>query len=83
MNGTTMIGMFAGLLTTAAFIPQVVKTWRTRKAQDFSWLWLTLFSAGIATWLGYGFLMEDIAIVVANAVTLVLVISITVIKARG
>lgn len=83
MNETTLIGMFAGVLTTAAFVPQVVKTWRTRKAHDFSWLWLTLFSAGIATWLGYGILMDDIAIVVANAVTLVLVISITVIKARG
>lgn len=80
---TTTIGIFAGLLTTTAFIPQVMKTWRTRQADDFSWMWLTMFSGGIATWLGYGILIDDVAIIAANAVTLVLVASIAVIKARG
>jgi MtN3 and saliva related transmembrane protein len=84
MNSTaiTAIGFFAGALTTAAFIPQVMKTWRSRRAHDFSWLWLGLFSGGIATWLGYGVLTNDSAIIVANAVTLVLVLSIALIKAR-
>jgi MtN3 and saliva related transmembrane protein len=80
---TTMIGIIAGLLTTTAFIPQVMKTWRTRQADDFSWMWLAMFSAGIAVWLGYGILLSDVAIILANAVTLVLVASIAVIKARG
>jgi MtN3 and saliva related transmembrane protein len=80
---TTLIGIFAGLLTTTAFIPQVMKTWRTRQADDFSWVWLGMFSSGIAVWLGYGVLLRDVAIILANAVTLVLVASIAVIKARG
>ena len=80
---TTIIGIFAGLLRTTAFIPQVMKTWRTRQADDFSWMWLAMFSAGIAVWLGYGILLSDVAIILANAVTLVLVASIAVIKARG
>jgi MtN3 and saliva related transmembrane protein len=79
---TTIIGIFAGLLTTTAFIPQVLKTWRTRSADDFSWLWLALFSCGIGTWLGYGILIDDVAIMAANAVTLVLVLLIGAIKAR-
>ena len=82
MTTTTLIGIFAGLLTTTAFIPQVMKTWRTRQADDFSWLWLAMFSVGIATWLGYGVLMSDVAIIAANAITLVLVASIALIKAR-
>ena len=76
-----MLGIFAGLLTTAAFVPQVVKTWRTRQARDFSWLWLAMFSTGIAAWLCYGILISDVAIIAANAVTLALVLSIAAIKA--
>jgi MtN3 and saliva related transmembrane protein len=78
----TIIGMLAAAGTTGAFVPQVIKTWRTRQADDFSWGYLTIFSLGVALWLVYGLLRSDVAVIAANAATLLLVLTIAVLKAR-
>ena len=80
---TTTIGLCAAFLTTVAFVPQALKTWRTGSAEDFSWGWLVLLSAGLGTWLVYGLLKSDVAIISANAMTLTLVLSIALVKAKG
>ena len=79
---TTIIGLCAAFLTTAAFVPQAVKTFRTGKADDFAWGWLVMLIAGLFLWLVYGLLKGDVAIISANAVTLTLVLSIAVVKVR-
>lgn len=72
MDLTEALGLFAGLLTTAAFVPQAAKTWRTGRADDFSLPMLLMFVAGVALWLGYGLALGAPSIITANAVTLVL-----------
>ena len=70
---TDFLGYFAGVLTTVAFLPQVIKALRTRSTKDISLsMWVLLFT-GIACWLIYGFLLGSGPVIVANAVTLVLV----------
>ena len=79
---TTIIGTLSAIGTTAAWLPQVLQTWRTRSAEDFSWGYLWLFSSGVAGWTLYGILKRDAVIVAANAVTLALVIVVMVVKLR-
>jgi MtN3 and saliva related transmembrane protein len=69
---TTILGLLAGTLTTIAFLPQVIKTWKSRSAKDLSLGMLAAFSAGVLLWLVYGFLIDSLPIILANAVTLIL-----------
>jgi MtN3 and saliva related transmembrane protein len=70
----TILGLIAGTLTTLSFLPQVIRTLRTRHAADLSAAWLFTFAAGTACWLTYGILKGDIAITAANGVTFGLVV---------
>jgi len=74
------LGIAAAVGTTSAFLPQVIKTWKTRETDDFSWGYLTLFSTGVTLWLIYGLLRKDAAVIGANAITLVLVLVIAGVK---
>ncbi len=76
----TALGLFAGTLTTLSFLPQVIRTLRTRHAGDLSAAWLLIFGLGTATWLVYGILRSDIAVAAANAVTFGLVMVLIVAK---
>ncbi len=71
MDGLTVLGLVAGGLTTASFVPQVRKIWKTKSAEDVSLLMFAAFCVGVSLWLVYGFLKGEIAIIVTNAVTLV------------
>lgn len=82
MSLDQMLGFVAGVLTTAAFVPQVVKTWRTRSTHDISLGMFSLFSIGLVLWLGYGFLIDSAPIIVTNLVTLVLALTILFFKLR-
>jgi MtN3 and saliva related transmembrane protein len=76
----TALGLLAGTLTTLSFLPQVIRTMRTRHARDLSAAWLLIFGLGTATWLVYGVLTSDIAVAAANAVTFALVMTLIVAK---
>lgn len=78
---TDLTGLIAAFCTTSSFLPQAIKTWRTRSAADFSWPYLTLFGFGITMWDIYGWLRGDQAIVLANTLTLGLVLVIIWVKA--
>lgn len=82
MDFVFLLGLLAGLLTTAAFVPQVLRTWRTRSANDLSTGMFVVFCSGVALWLIYGILTHDLPVVVANAVTLMLALTILVMKFR-
>ena len=79
----TIIGLIAGILTTVAFVPQVIKTWRSHSTHDISLAMFAIFTTGVFAWLLYGLMIEDLPIVVANAVTLALAGSILVMKLRN
>jgi MtN3 and saliva related transmembrane protein len=66
---TALLGTVAALLTTGCWVPQVIRTVRTRSARDFSWAYLVAFGAGVLGWLGYGVLRRDPAIILANFLT--------------
>lgn len=68
----TAIGLVAAFLTTIAFLPQVIKTWRTRSAKDLSLGMFGIFTTGVFLWLVYGFMVDDLPIILANIFTLAL-----------
>ena len=72
MDTTTLLGIVAGAFTTIAFLPQVIRTWRTKSAEDLSFSTFGLFFTGVCLWLIYGLLMEDLPIILSNIVTLIL-----------
>ena len=82
MQDTDILGLAAGTLTTAAFLPQVIRTWRLRSAREISLGWIVTFTAGVALWLVYGVRLGSWPIITANAVTLVLTGLILVLKLR-
>ncbi len=79
---TELIGLVAGCLTTGAFLPQVLKTWRSRSVRDLSLRMYLALAAGVFLWLVYGLLVGSPSIIVANAVTLVLALAILVMQLR-
>lgn len=82
INFTTTLGLVAGVLTTIAYLPQLIKTWQSKSADDLSWSMLIILCVGIVLWLVYGFSVRDIPIVAANIVTFVLASVILVLKIR-
>ena len=82
MNTTTILGFFAGFLTTVSFLPQVVKTWKSRSASDLSLGMLSVFSVGVMCWLIYGFLLQESPMIFWNSVTLILVLVILILKLK-
>ena len=78
----SILGFIAGTLTTLSFVPQVHKAWRTRRCEDLSYGMLLTFSLGVTLWLIYGLLVAAAPIIVANAVTLALIVILLVMKLR-
>jgi MtN3 and saliva related transmembrane protein len=70
------IGYLAAFLTTFAFLPQAVKTIRTRDTSGLSLLMYACMTVGIVFWLLHGIHLGDAALIVANSVTLLLALPI-------
>jgi MtN3 and saliva related transmembrane protein len=77
-----LIGLVAAALTTSAFLPQLIKVWRSRSAKDVSLAMFLVFTLGIALWLVYGLIRNDMVIIVANVITFSLSLAILVLKIR-
>ena len=74
------LGYIAGFFTTIAFLPQVIKVWRTKSTKDISiWMFL-IFTTGVLLWLIYGLLIINYSLIIANTITLILSISILIAK---
>lgn len=82
MNTAELIGYAAAVITTASFLPQLARAWKTRKTKDVSLLMLIALSSGIILWLIYGIMIGKMPIIAANAVTLVLVGAVLALKIR-
>lgn len=83
MNLTTTIGLLAALGTTIAFIPQVLQIIKTKNTRGVSLLMYIIFTSGIILWLTYGLLLNDVPIIIANSITLILAATILFLKIKN
>jgi MtN3 and saliva related transmembrane protein len=82
MDLAETLGFAAGLLTTAAFVPQVLKIWTSKSAKDISLPAFATFTVGIGIWIAYGIVKDAPPIVLWNAVTMALAIAILAMKVK-
>ncbi len=66
------LGLFAGALTTIAFLPQIFKTYRSKSADDVSFSTFILFGIGVAIWGIYGWEIHAIPVIISNLITFIL-----------
>lgn len=76
------LGYAAAICTTAAFVPQVVRVWRRRSADDISLSMYVLFLAGVGLWALYGIRVHAPPVVAANLVTFALAGAVVVAKLK-
>ncbi|MBN1166564.1 MAG: SemiSWEET transporter [Methanospirillaceae archaeon] len=69
MDPLLYTGYVGGICTTLAFLPQVIKTWKSRTAHDISWGLLFLLLVGVSLWVIYGIVDKDPPLIAANTVT--------------
>jgi len=79
----SLIGYLAALLTTISFLPQVLRVVITRRTRDISKNMYIALCTGIFLWLIYGFMKNDLPIILANAVTFFLALTILIFKLTG
>ena len=72
MDTTDIIGYIAGTLTTAAFIPQLIKSLKSKSVEGISFTMYFMFSLGVILWLCYGFFIGSFPVILANIITLLL-----------
>lgn len=82
MDWTLAIGLAAGFLTTISFVPQLLKIWKSKSAEDVSKKMFLAVAAGVALWLVYGIILGEWPIIVWNAVSLVLACAILALKIK-
>jgi MtN3 and saliva related transmembrane protein len=72
MNWTQIVGIFAGICTASSLLPQLIKTIKEKKADEISKGMLIILMTGVITWIVYGFMREDLPIIVTNCFSLLL-----------
>ena len=75
-----VFGYFAAILTTLAFLPQLIKTFKTKKAEDVSLITLIMFLTGVLSWIIYGYKISSTPILIANVITFILNLLILIFK---
>ncbi len=81
-SAVEQLGFFAAFLTTTAFVPQLVRVVRLRSARDISLGTFLMFSVGVLLWFVYGILSGSKPVMVSNGLTLLLSVSILILKLR-
>lgn len=82
ISTATLVGGIAAICTTAAFVPQLIRVWRLKRADEISLVTYLIFSVGMAIWLVYGILIDSWPVILANAITLVIAGCILTLKIR-
>lgn len=68
----SVIGGLAGILTTVAIIPQIVKAVKTKQVDDISPIFLSILIIGLGLWVVYGLMIRDFPIIITNGVSFLL-----------
>ena len=82
MNLVTVIGLIAAACTTSSFIPQAIKSIKTKDTSGISLSMYGLFAFGTLMWLLFGIFTDNIPVILANGVTLVFAYIILVYKIK-
>jgi len=82
MNYITVLGLIAGTLTTASFLPQLIKTWKSKSTKDISLGMFIILCVGIFLWIVYGIFIRALPVIVANVTTFILAIAILYFKIK-
>ncbi|GBE06769.1 PQ loop repeat protein [bacterium BMS3Abin10] len=82
INYITIIGLLAGTCTIISFLPQVIKTAKTKKTKDISLAMYAVLAVGLFMWVIYGVLLNSYPIILANSVSFILAVTILVLKIR-
>lgn len=82
MNIITITGFAAAILTTASFLPQAIKTIRTKDTSGISLFMYSLFASGTLLWFLFGLFSGNMPVMIANAVTLVFAVIILIYKIK-
>ncbi|PVW16249.1 SemiSWEET family sugar transporter [Marixanthomonas spongiae] len=69
MDTVTVLGLLAGLCTTSAVVPQLLKAWKTKRVNDVSPTMFVILMLGVGLWVVYGILKHDLAIILTNGVS--------------
>ena len=78
----TIVGFIAGIITTAANLPQVWKTYRTKSGEGLSFRMLLALAVGLALWIIYGVMSRSLPLIVTNVVVLLLILSLIAMKLK-
>jgi MtN3 and saliva related transmembrane protein len=79
----TVVGYLAGVLTTACWLPQIARSWRTRSREDVSWGYLGALGAGVILWCVFGLSEGNLPLVLTNVVTFGAIVFLSWIKMRS
>jgi MtN3 and saliva related transmembrane protein len=82
MSGLDLMGYLAGFCTTVAFVPQVLKVWRSQSARDISVGMYAVFLVGLFLWFLYGCALRSWPVIIANGLTMLLAGAVLVMKLR-
>jgi len=82
MDPIQILGLFAGVITSAGMIPQLLKTYKTKEAEELSFKMFVIYMVGFSLWITYGFLKSDIPIVATNFVSIGLNTTLLVMKIK-
>lgn len=63
------IGYLSGVMTVASFIPQTLKTYRTKDVSGLSFIMYSLFNLGTIGWVTYGYLRDSLPLMIFNSIT--------------
>ncbi|MDP2907037.1 MAG: SemiSWEET transporter [Nanoarchaeota archaeon] len=82
MDVATFIGLGAAACTAISFLPQMIKSWKSKSTKDVSLPMYVLQISGAVLWLTYGIMLNSLPMILANSVALVFVLSILYLKVR-
>lgn len=82
MDSIEILGFVAAILTTAAYVPQVYKTWKLKSTKDISFSMYAVMLTGVVLWLIYGIFLNSLPIILANIITIILLSFVIVLKIK-
>ena len=82
MDYIGFVGLIAGALTTVSLLPQLFKTIKLKETKDISLIWCATLFTGVFLWVVYGLLISDLAILLANGISLVFIFILLLLKLK-
>ncbi len=82
MDHATLIGLTAGTLTTISFLPQVIKTWKSKSTQDISMAMFLTLCLGLLMWVFYGLSINSMPVILTNIISFILAFTVLVLKIK-